>query len=86
MQRGFHDGDGCGIVASDFFHPLFLAAHHGGMNDAVQFLDARELLWLRVPLAAGLDAGPKAASASLARLTLPSGLRISRPKCRTTSL
>src|SRR5216684_2341477 len=35
---------------------------------------------------AGLEPAPKAASASFARFTLPSGSRISRPKWRTTSL
>ncbi len=39
-ERGFHDGDRMTLLPSDLFHPLFLAANHRGMHDAVQFVDA----------------------------------------------
>ena len=63
-QRRFHNRDPMRILALDFGHPLVLGLDHGGMDDGIQLANA---------------AG-KATAASLARLMVPSSLRISRPK------
>jgi hypothetical protein len=41
-KRRFHDGDGIGIALADFFYPLVFVADDGGMNDGIQFLNARQ--------------------------------------------
>ncbi len=80
-QRGLNDGDCVRILPAHLLHPFILAANDDGMHDAVEFFDPRRALTLTERCA-----GPNATSASLERFTLRSGLRISRPKWRTTSL
>ena len=40
-QRSLDDGDGFWIFPSNVIHPLLLRYEYGGMNDMVQFLNAR---------------------------------------------
>ncbi len=40
-QGSFDDSDGFRIALADLFHPFVFLLDHGGMNDFVEFLDAR---------------------------------------------